>query len=37
MDQIVSELRKAYNYISKNQPLTEENIKINLVREITIV
>jgi integrase/recombinase XerD len=34
MDQIVSELRKAYNYISKNQPLTEENIKINLVREV---
>jgi hypothetical protein len=34
LDQIVSELRKAYNYISKNQPLTEENIKINLVREV---
>lgn len=34
MDQIVSELRKTYNYISKNQPLTEENIKINLVREV---
>ncbi len=34
MDAIVSELRKTYNYISKNQPLTEENIKINLVREV---
>ena len=34
MDERISELRERYTYISKEQKLTEENIKINLIRDV---